>query len=114
VSKDQPNIGERIASLDARFGAFEKYTHERWHDMANDLQPLIAMPKDLTRDMAKLEARLDARFGDRLTAIEARLTGIEARGNQFTGARMFGVWIIQTVATVAAAIGAVVAMRGHP
>lgn len=48
------DLGERVASLAAGFEQFEKYSHERWHKLNNDLQPIVALP----RDLSKLEGRL--------------------------------------------------------
>ena len=48
------SLGERISSVEATLGALEKYEHERWHKLSNDLQPLVALPEKITRDIAKM------------------------------------------------------------
>lgn len=94
-------IGERISSLESKFDGYEKYSHERWHDLSNDLQPLVGLPLQLARDIAKLEGKLEAKLDGRLVAIENRLTAIEGQRQQFTGARQFLVWLVQTVLAAA-------------
>lgn len=101
-------IGERISRLEAQFSAYEKYSHERWHDLANDLQPLVGLPMQMTRDIAKLEGKIEAKLDGRLSAIETRLSAIEAQRQQITGARQLGVWIVQTFL---AAFAVIVALR---
>jgi hypothetical protein len=101
--------GERISGLEAKFDAYERYSHERWHQLANDLQPLSGLPLQLTRDIAKLEARLEAKIDGRLADIDRRLTAIETQRQQLTGARQLGVWLVQTVIS---ALAVLVAIKG--
>lgn len=105
-------VGERISGLEAKFDAYERYSHERWHDLANDLQPLLGIPIQLTRDLAKMEGKLEAKIDGRLSAIETRLLAIEQQRQQITGAKQLGVWLIQTALAALAAISAVFALRG--
>jgi hypothetical protein len=101
--------GEKLAALNASFDSFERYNHERWHQLNNDLQPLMGLPVQIARDIAKLEGKLEAKIDGRLVAIEMRLSAIEQQRQQISGAKMLGVWIVQTAL---AAIAVIAAMRG--
>lgn len=101
--------GERIAGLEAKFDGYEKYSHERWHDLNNTLQPLVGLPAQMARDIAKLEGKLEAKIDGRLIAIETRLSAIEGQRQQMTGAKQLMVWLVQTVL---AAIAVLAALRG--
>jgi hypothetical protein len=99
--------GEKLAALAASFEGFERYNHERWHQLNNDLQPLIGLPVQMARDIAKLEGKIEAKMDGRLAAIEIRLQAIENQRQQLTGAKQFMVWVVQTACAVLAAIAAV-------
>ena len=103
------DIGERITAITVQFQEFEKYNHERWHKLNNDLQPLVNLPLQIGRDIAKLEGKIEAKIDGRLSAIEVRLSAIEAQRQQVTGAQRITTWIVQTVL---AAIAAFAAVRG--
>jgi hypothetical protein len=98
--------GERIAGLEAKFSGYEKYSHERWHDLNNTLQLLVNLPAQMTRDIAKLEGKLEAKIDGRLTAIESRLTAIEGQRRELTGAQKLGVWLVQTIFAAIAVLAA--------
>jgi hypothetical protein len=106
--------GERISRLEAMFVAYEKYSHERWHDLNNDLQLIVGLPLQLTRDLAKMEGKLESKMDGRLAAIEMRLSAIEQQRQQVTGAKQLGVWLVQTLFAAIAAVGTVFALRGAP
>ena len=57
------NIGERVAAIDARFEAFEKYSHQKWHDLGNDLQPVVLLPAQIARVFAQLQGHVDGKIG---------------------------------------------------
>jgi hypothetical protein len=60
-SKPQ-DLGERLAGMEARFESFERYTHERWHQLNNDLQPLTMLPERIARDMGKIQGIFEGRI----------------------------------------------------
>ena len=99
--------GEKLAALSASFSGFERYNHERWHQLNNDLQPLMGLPVQMARDIAKLEGKIEAKMDGRLLAIENRLTAIEAQRQQLTGAKMLFVWLIQVLLSALAVLAAI-------
>lgn len=129
-------VGERVAGIDARLGAFEKYTHERWHALNNDLTPLMQLPERMTRDVGKLQGLVDGK----ITSLSAELQrsmkaaidealkpviaevaelkidvdSLKLKSNQMGGAKMLGVFIIQTIIAAATAVGGVLALGRHP
>jgi hypothetical protein len=98
--------GERIAGLEAKFDSYERYSHDRWHDLNNTLQPIVGLPVQMARDIAKLEAKLEAKLDGRLAGIENRLTAIEEQRQQLTGAKQLGVWLVQTFVSILAVLAA--------
>jgi hypothetical protein len=109
-ARNSAPIGERISSMEATLEGMRTYQHDRWHKLDNDLTPLINLPNQIGRDIAKLEGKLEAKIDGRLVAIEIRLSAIEAQRQQLTGAKQLGVWLIQTAM---AAVAAVLALKGH-
>jgi archaellum component FlaC len=129
------DIGERLASHAARFDIFEKYTHERWHELNNNLQALGRLPEQMARDIGKLEGKFNSEIRAIERAVERSVTAaveraiepinkdikelkdkvevLESGSNQITGAKQIFIWVIQTLL---AAIVAMVALgKGqHP
>jgi hypothetical protein len=68
------DLGEKVAGIDARFAAFEKYEHERWHKLNNDLQPVVALPERVTRDIAKLQGTFEGRINSVSKELERAIT----------------------------------------
>jgi len=66
--------GERLSSLEAKFDGFERYEHERWHALNNTLQPLVGLPLQLTRDIAKIQGTFDGRIAGITKEIERSIT----------------------------------------
>jgi hypothetical protein len=129
-------LGERMAALEAKFDGFDKYTHDKWHEQAQKLQPLYMLPERLTRDVAKLQGTVDGRINSvtkeiersivaaiekaiepmsrDITELNTRVTALELSDRQETGARRLAVWIAQTVIAAVSAIVAVLALGRHP
>lgn len=129
-------IGERVASIDAGFKAFERYSHEKWHDLANTLQPLVLLPEKMTREVAKMQGSFDERLNsvskelersiasaiekalkpitDDVESLRKDVETLKIERLRMTGARLFGVWIFQTILAAAAAAGSVLALGRHP
>lgn len=125
-------LGERVAAFEARFEGFERYTHDRWHDLANTLQPLQRLPEQIARDVAKMQGTIDGRMdtlrrdmertiGEAITAalapvvddvlaLKSKVDELERQQSHLKGARMLAVWIIQTLI---AAIVAIVALTAR-
>lgn len=53
------DLGERLSGLEAKVDGFERYSHDRWHNLQNTLQPLALLPAQIARDFAKLEGSID-------------------------------------------------------
>lgn len=70
----QDQLGERLSGLEAAFAGFEKYEHERWHALNNTLQPLAALPLQLTRDIAQIQGTFDGRIAAITKEIERSIT----------------------------------------
>lgn len=121
------DLGERLASLEATVTALEKYEHERWHKLAQDLQPLVLLPERLTREMGKLQGTFDGRVStiskeiersitsavekaiepihEDMSTIRQRVSNLEDAQSQWRGAKLLAVWMVQTlIATVAALV----------
>lgn len=107
------SVGERLSGLEATVSGFERYERERWHKLDNDLQLLVGLPTQMTRDIAKLEGKLEAKIDGRLSAIETRLLAIENQRQQMTGAKQLFVWLVQTLLSALAVFAAWSALRGH-
>ncbi len=68
------NIGERLSGLEATVTSLEKYEHDRWHKLAQDLQPLVLLPERLTREMGRLQGTFDGRIVTISKEIERSIT----------------------------------------
>lgn len=130
------DLGERISSLEASVGAFREYESEKWHKLAQDLQPLVMLPERITRDVAKMQGNFDGKLGalekmlDRsitaaiekailpmnqdISELRADVDGLMLKDQQTTGGRRLAVWVIQTLFAAVTAILAVLAWGRHP
>jgi predicted RNase H-like nuclease (RuvC/YqgF family) len=134
------SVGERLAGVEARLEAFDRYTHERWHGLNNDLQVLLALPERLTREVGKLQGIIDGRIAsvskdversmeaaiskalkpvtDDVTELKAEVEGLrkeiealKTSKQQWTGARIAVTLIVQTVIAAVAATAAVLSIH---
>ena len=125
------DLGQRIASLEATVSALEKYEHERWHKLANDLQPLVSLPEKMTREVGRMQGTFNGQIASMskeiersitaaveraiepihvdMSAIRSRVSALENNQSQLTGAKGVMIWIVQTVIAAVAAIVAVFA-----
>jgi hypothetical protein len=132
----QEHLGERVSSIEATLEGLEKYEHERWHRLSNDLQPLMQMPERLAREVGKMQGIFDGKINSVSKEIERSIMAAiekaiqpmgaeiaELRGEvetlkneqrQMTGARRLGVWLLQTIIAALSAIVAVLALGRHP
>jgi hypothetical protein len=130
------DLGERISSLEASVGAFREYESEKWHKLAQDLQPLVMLPERITRDVAKIQGSFDGKLGalekmlDRsitaaiekailpmnqdIAELRSDVDALKLERQRFTGARRFGVWVVQMLIAATGAIIAVLAWGRHP
>lgn len=129
-------IGERMSSLETKVEGFERYEHERWHKLNNDLQPLVALPERITRDVAKMQGNFEGRINSVSKEIERSITAaiekaiepmsaeinrlrsevdvLKLGQHQMTTARRLAVWALQTLIAAVSAIVAVFALGRHP
>lgn len=130
------NVGERLAALSASFEAEKQYQHDRWHKLANDLQPLVNLPVQMARDIGKIQGTFDGRIStvtkeiersitaaveraieplsDEVTKLRSEVDTLKAGQQQLGGARMFGVWLVQTLVAAGAALGVGKLLFGGP
>ena len=124
-------VGERLASLEASFKSFEKYSHERWHDLSNDLTPVVNMPGQIARDIGKLEGRIDGKIssavenitksvrGDieklerRIDGHEDQITGIKLWQSRWTAGKVTTLVIGQALLNAIVAIATVMSVAGR-
>lgn len=41
----------------------ETYEHERWHKLANDLQPIMSLPREMGKELGRLEGKFETAIG---------------------------------------------------
>lgn len=136
------DVGERITAVAVQLQEFEKYNHERWHKLNNDLQPLVNLPERFTRELGRMQGTfegrlstlakemerstetgiekalksLDPRFDDhkeRLDDHEAEIKNLNAWRSQWTGAKIAILLLGQALLNAVIAIGAVLSVTGH-
>lgn len=126
-------VGERIAELHGRFDAFERYEHDRWHKLNNDLVPILTLPERFAREVGRLEglqngkltaigkefeASLKVAITEALTPVSQELANLRIDVDELKlGAgknsvvRQLGMWAVQTLISVAAALAAVLSVK---
>lgn len=130
------SIGERVSSIEATLDALEKYEHERWHRLSNDLQPLVQIPERLAREIGKMQGIFDGKInsvskeiersimaaiekaiqpmGAEIAELRGEVETLKTEHRQMTGARRLGVWMLQTIIAAISAVVAVLALGRHP
>ena len=78
-------ISEAIGGLRASVDGIEKYMHDREHGLNNLSQKVDALGVRIGKDIAAVEARL-----------EARIQALEVAHQQTAGAKNLVVWILQS------------------
>ena len=126
-------LGERIAALAASFESEKEYQHDRWHKLANDLTPLISLPERMTREIGRLHGIFDGKIStlsrdlersteatiekaikpvtDNVAELRKDVDALKKARAQLSGAKMFGLWLLQCMFSVIAAITAVLAIH---
>lgn len=84
----QDQLGERLSGLEAQVAGFEKYEHQRWHDLNNTLQPLTGLPLQLTREIAKMQGTFDGRIAAITREIERSITAAVEKAIEPLNARI--------------------------
>jgi hypothetical protein len=120
-------LGERIASLTASFEAEKDYQHDRWHKLANDITPLLNLPERLTREVGRLHGIMDGKISTMsrdfersteatiekaiapivqdVSRLREDVENLKLARQRWTGARIFGLWLLSTMLSIAAAFG---------
>lgn len=113
-------LSVKVAQLDERLQAFDKYEHERWHRLNNDLTPLIQLPERMTRELGKLhgimdgkistmqrdfERSIEAAIEKAIAPLRADVENLKLARQRWTGARVFGLWLLSTIIAIVAAVG---------
>lgn len=88
--------------MEGKLEGIDRYMHEREHGINNLSQKIDALALRLASDLAAVEAKMDA-----------RLKTVEIGQSAFSGAKQFGVFLVQTFLSVVAAILAVLALGKH-
>jgi len=78
-------ISEAIGELKGSVKAVEQYVHEGRHGVNNLSQKIDAMRVSIGKDIAAVEAKMDA-----------RLTALERAAERETGAKNIAVWFLQS------------------
>jgi predicted nuclease with TOPRIM domain len=126
------DLGERTAAVEAVVKELQQYERDRWHKLDNDLQTIFNLPREITRDLAKLEERLEAmvdkaveralgpvisnhgKLSAEVDSLKDRLSELEGKGHQLTGQQRLGHFLIQTILATILAGAAVFGLRwGH-
>jgi predicted nuclease with TOPRIM domain len=123
------DLGERTAAVEAVVKELQQYERDRWHKLDNDLQTIFNLPREITRDLAKLEERLEAmvdkaveralgpvisnhgKLSAEVDSLKDRLSELEGKGHQLTGMQRLGQFLIQTLLPAIMAIGAVLSLE---
>jgi hypothetical protein len=72
--RNEQQLGERISGVEATLEAFEKYERDRWHKLAQDMQPLVHLPTQIARDIAKIQGSFEGRISSVTREIERSIT----------------------------------------
>lgn len=122
------NIGERLAGLEGEFKVYTSYSHEKWHKLNNDLQPLMMLPERITREIGRLEGALDGRVTTLehaiglsiakallpitadIAALRGEVDDLKKARQQMTGVRQLGVFLVQTVIAAATALVGIITL----
>lgn len=126
--------GERLARVEEQLKSLNQYTHDKWHDMAQVLQPLAMLPERMTRENGKLQGMVEGRIAANSKEIERSFTAaikealqpftddlrevkdglskhtreieeLKLTSARITGARLFIAWLVGTIVSIAAGIG---------
>lgn len=89
-------ISEAIGELRGMVVSLDRYTHEREHSLNNLSQKIEALGTKITRDIAAVEARIEAKVDSFVAATNERLVALEKAHQQQAGARNLATWFLQS------------------
>lgn len=89
-------ISEAIGELKGSVKSVEKYVHEGRHGVNNLSQKVDAMRVGIGKDMAAVEAKVDAKIDAFISETNKRLAAVEAVLQQQAGAKNLAVTFLQS------------------
>lgn len=111
------DISEAIGELRGLVKGIDVYVHDNQHGVNNLSQKVDALGTKITRDIAAVEARIDAKLDSFAQTTNARLIALEIHYQQQTGAKNLAVWLLESPLIAwlfAAAVMAYAYLTGKP
>jgi hypothetical protein len=107
MAPNRSSEGERIAGLEAKLDAFERYERDRWHKQDKDLQLLVGLPTQIARENGKMQGEIERGImaavekaieplARTLADLAARVSILELAKQREEGAKGLAVWFLQS------------------